>query len=103
MSPDDFRAIRPTLAVMQQHVEQLCAENDFIWHPWLKRCTKAHAISRVDSPIRSTISYATALHESGITSGAISAAREPPSGKPGHGAGHGETATGARRTERWRL
>ena len=64
------------LDAMQQHIEQLCHENDIWWKPWLKRSDKAYAISLEDSerwdireiltaPIRSTISYATALHEIG--------------------------------------
>jgi hypothetical protein len=64
------------LDAMQQHIEQLCHENDIWWKPWLKRSDKAYAISIEDSerwnireiltaPIRSTISYATALHEIG--------------------------------------
>jgi hypothetical protein len=59
---------KPTIAEMRAHVLELCERHEFIVN-WCRRSSQAQALRMADeitiAPIRSTLSYATALHELG--------------------------------------
>ena|SRR5262245_43112319 len=58
----------PTTEQLQQHVFGLCKRHAITIY-WCKRCSQSYSVREVDeitiAPIRSPISYATALHEIG--------------------------------------
>ncbi len=59
---------RPTIIEMRQHVLQLCEGRDIV-HSWCRRPSQAWGSVEAEeiciAPVRSAISYATALHEIG--------------------------------------
>jgi antirestriction protein ArdC len=66
--------VRVTVADMWAHVQELASAHEIsVCTHWIKRCDRAYALREADGgfdeiqipPIRSTISYATALHEIG--------------------------------------